>query len=86
MRCITYEQFGAKADGVTDDMPAIIAAHNYANEHNLPVRTAADDRTATPPCSMPAAMKITISAIPVPCPTPSRWKTSRWTHRHGTGL
>ena len=46
MRCITYEQFGAKADGVTDDMPAIIAAHNYANEHNLPVRTAADDRTA----------------------------------------
>lgn len=28
MRCVTYEQFGAKADGVTDDMPTIIAAHN----------------------------------------------------------
>ena len=35
---ITYEQFGAKADGVTDDMPAIIAAHKAANEKGLPVR------------------------------------------------
>lgn len=42
MRYVTYEQFGAKADGITDDMHAIIAAHAYANEHNLPVRTTAD--------------------------------------------
>ena len=42
MRYVTYEQFGAKADGVTDDMPAIAAAHAYANEHDLPVRTVAD--------------------------------------------
>ena len=36
---ITYEQFGAKGDGVTDDMPAIIAAHQAANEKGLPVKT-----------------------------------------------
>ena len=35
---ITYEQFGAAGDGVTDDMPSIIAAHNAANEQGLPVR------------------------------------------------
>ena len=35
---ITYEQFGAVGDGVTDDMPAIIAAHDAANEQGLPVR------------------------------------------------
>ncbi|MBR6932395.1 MAG: hypothetical protein IKH49_03735 [Bacteroidales bacterium] len=35
---ITYEQFGAKGDGVTDDMPAIVAAHQAANEKGLPVK------------------------------------------------
>lgn len=35
---VTYEDFGAKGDGKTDDMPAIVAAHAYANEHALPVR------------------------------------------------
>ena len=35
---ITYEQFGAKGDGRTDDMPAIVAAHKAANEQGLPVR------------------------------------------------
>ncbi|MCR5618406.1 MAG: hypothetical protein K6F83_08965 [Clostridiales bacterium] len=34
---VTYEQFGAKGDGVTNDYQAIVDAHNYANEHNLPV-------------------------------------------------
>ncbi len=42
MEFVTYEQFGAKGDGVTDDLPAIVAAHAYANEHDLPVRTTAD--------------------------------------------
>ena len=35
---ITYEQFGAVGNGVHDDMDAIVAAHETANEENLPVR------------------------------------------------
>ena len=35
---VNYEQFGAKGDGITDDQAAIIAAHDYANTHSLPVR------------------------------------------------
>ncbi len=34
---VTYEQFGAKGDGRTDDMPAIVKAHEYANENGLSV-------------------------------------------------
>ena len=29
---VTYLDFGAKGDGVTDDFGAIVAAHEYANE------------------------------------------------------
>ena len=36
---VTYEEFGAKGDGVTDDFAAIYAAHEYANANNLPVVT-----------------------------------------------
>ena len=36
-RYVTYEEFGAVGDGVTDDMPAIVACHAYANEHKLEV-------------------------------------------------
>ena len=35
---VTYEDFGAVGDGVTDDSEAIRAAHNAANECGLPVR------------------------------------------------
>ena len=35
---VTYEEFGAKGDGVTNDFPAIYAAHVYANENGLPVK------------------------------------------------
>ena len=35
---ITYEQFGAVGDGVHDDFPAIVAAHQAANEQGLPVK------------------------------------------------
>lgn len=41
---LTYEQFGAKGDGVTDDLPAIIATHAAANEKGLPVK-AGDGKT-----------------------------------------
>jgi len=39
---VSYEDFGAIGDGKHDDMPAIVAAHAYANEKGLPVR-ARDD-------------------------------------------
>ncbi|MBP3592149.1 MAG: hypothetical protein J6K14_06655 [Clostridia bacterium] len=41
---VTYEEFGAVGDGMTDDHEAIIAAHAYANEEGLPVK-ARDDAT-----------------------------------------
>ena len=34
---VTYEDFGAKLDGTTDDSAAIIACHEYANENGVPV-------------------------------------------------
>ena len=38
MKIATYEQFGAVGDGATDDMPAIVACHEYANANMLPVK------------------------------------------------
>jgi hypothetical protein len=35
---LQYSDFGATGDGETDDMPAIVAAHDYANDHGLAVR------------------------------------------------
>lgn len=35
---ITYEMFGAIGDGITDDMPAIVKAHEKANQLQLPVK------------------------------------------------
>lgn len=35
---VRYEDFGAKGDGKTDDFAAIARAHQFANEHKLPVR------------------------------------------------
>ena len=39
---ITYEDFGAVGDGITDDIASIASAHAYANEHSLPVKVKAD--------------------------------------------
>ena len=41
-RYVTYADFGAIGDGITDDFAAIIATHEYANKHNLPVRANRD--------------------------------------------
>ncbi len=38
MHVVTYEAFGAKGDGKTDDFDAIVKAHEHANAHSLPVR------------------------------------------------
>ena len=35
---VTYEEFGAVGDGVTEDYAAIVKAHDYANEKGLPVK------------------------------------------------
>lgn len=35
---VSYEKFGAKGDGKTDDQLAIAAAHDFANAANLPVK------------------------------------------------
>jgi hypothetical protein len=39
---VDYETFGARGDGVSDDLDVIAAAHSYANQLNLPVRTKAN--------------------------------------------
>jgi hypothetical protein len=39
---VNYEAFGAVGDGVTDDLPAILEAHAFANTHGLAVRTKPD--------------------------------------------
>lgn len=36
---VTYEDFGAVGDGITDDLPAICKAHQHANEKGLPIRS-----------------------------------------------
>lgn len=37
LKFVTYEMFGAKLDGVTDDTEAIKACHDYANSNNYKV-------------------------------------------------
>lgn len=39
---VNYENFGAVGDGVTDDFDSIEAAHKYANENGLEVKTKSD--------------------------------------------
>ena len=41
MNLVRYEDFGARGDGMADDIEAIAKAHAFANENGLPVR--ADD-------------------------------------------
>ena len=36
---VRYSDFGARGDGKTDDIDAIVATHAFANQHNLMVKT-----------------------------------------------
>ncbi|MDH7571838.1 MAG: hypothetical protein QHJ73_19835, partial [Armatimonadota bacterium] len=65
---VNYEAFGAKGDGVTDDMPAICKAHEYANAHGLPVRTKPD-----------ATYYIGGQKLTAVIATDTDWNTSRFT-------
>jgi hypothetical protein len=64
---VTYEDFGAVGDGVNDDLPAICAAHEYANTHGLPVRTRAD-----------ATYHLGGQALTAVITTDTDWNTSRF--------
>lgn len=65
---VNYEAFGAKGDGLADDLPAIVAAHDYANEHGLPVRSASA-----------ATYHLGRQALTVLIATDTDWNTSRFT-------
>ncbi|HRJ45634.1 MAG TPA: hypothetical protein PL105_27275, partial [Caldilineaceae bacterium] len=65
---VTYEAFGAVGDGVTDDLPAICAAHEYANSHGLPVQTRRD-----------ATYHLGRRALTAIIATETDWSTSRFT-------
>jgi len=64
---VTYEQFGAVGDGLTDDLSAIVAAHAFANEQGRPVR------------SHPGATyHLGRKALTAVIQTPTDWNTSRF--------
>ncbi len=65
---VTYEEFGAVGDGVTDDLSAICAAHDHANERGLPVRTRPD-----------AIYHLGYQALTATIATETDWNTSRFT-------
>ncbi|WP_135548174.1 hypothetical protein [Paenibacillus cymbidii] len=65
---VDYEQFGAVGDGVTDDIAAICAAHDYANAHRLPVKTKPDATYYIGPKAMTAVIQTDVD-----------WNTSHFT-------
>jgi hypothetical protein len=65
---VTYETFGAKGDGVADDLPAICEAHRHANKQGLTVRTKPD-----------ATYHLGGRALTALIATDTDWNTSRFT-------
>jgi hypothetical protein len=66
-RPVNYEAFGAVGDGVTDDLPAIVEAHAFANAHGLPVKTKPD-----------ATYHLGRRALTAVIATDTDWSTSRF--------
>ncbi len=64
---VTYEAFGAKGDGVSDDLPAIIRAHTHANKSSLPVKSKPD-----------ATYHLGTQALTAVIATDTDWGTSRF--------
>lgn len=64
---VSYEEFGAIGDGVTDDLPAICAAHAFANAQGLPVKTKHD-----------ATYHLGAQALTAVIATDTDWNTSRF--------
>ena len=65
---VNYETFGARGDGVTDDMQAICEAHEYANARGLSVGTKPD-----------ATYHLGGRALTAVIATDTDWNTSRFT-------
>lgn len=66
-KTVTYEDFGAVGDGVTDDMPAIQKAHEHANQNGLPVRSKPD-----------ATYHVGTKALTAVIATDTDWGTSKF--------
>ncbi len=64
---VGYEQFGAKGDGVADDLPAVVKVHAHANEHGLPVKSRPD-----------ATYHLGTKALTAIIATDTDWGTSRF--------
>lgn len=56
-KSVSYEDFGAIGDGITDDTPAIRATHEYANEHDCPVVLNPGKKYYFPPIDEPITIK-----------------------------
>lgn len=64
---VTYEDFGAAGDGVTDDLTAICETHAYANAHGLRVRSRPE-----------ATYHLGRRSLTVRIATDTDWNTSRF--------
>ena len=65
---VAYEVFGARGDGIADDLPAICAAHQHANERGLRVRSKPE-----------ATYHLGGQALTAVIATDTDWSTSRFT-------
>lgn len=65
---VDYESFGARGDGIADDLPAICQAHDYANTNDVPVRSRPE-----------ATYHLGRQALTAVIATDTDWNTSRFT-------